>query len=183
MTEITDQEAIRRVLAGEREVFGVLVGRHRDRGFRYAMHLLGNAEDAEDALQESFLRAFRSLRRCRDPERFQSWFFRILVNRCRTSGGRRKVRGEREMVLVVDPPASTATSPTADDLAWRESIREALGRLPVDQREAFLLRHVEGVGYEEMRALTGTGVSALKMRVKRACDMLRAHLRDMDHAD
>jgi RNA polymerase sigma-70 factor (ECF subfamily) len=66
----------------------------------------------------------------------------------------------------------------ADGFAWHDAIARALADLPPDQREAFLLRHVEDVSYEEMASLTGAGVSALKMRVKRACDTLRDRLKD-----
>ncbi|HJS47464.1 MAG TPA: RNA polymerase sigma factor [Gemmatimonadales bacterium] len=177
MTEVTDGAVVARVLAGEVDAFAILVGRHRDRGFRYALHLLGNTEDAEDALQESLLRAFRALRRCRDPERFDAWFFRILVNRCRTRGARRKALEGRE-ILDPDGLATGRVESRADGFAWHDAIAQALGELPADQREAFLLRHVEDVSYEDMSALTGVGVSALKMRVKRACDTLRDRLKD-----
>jgi RNA polymerase sigma-70 factor (ECF subfamily) len=63
--------------------------------------------------------------------------------------------------------------------AWREEIQRALLMLEEDQREAFLLKHVEELGYEEMAELTGVGVSALKMRVKRACERLRALLQEV----
>jgi RNA polymerase sigma-70 factor (ECF subfamily) len=177
VTEITDGVAVARVLAGDVNAFALLVARHRDRGFRYALHLLGNTQDAEDALQESFLRAFRALRRCREPERFDAWFFRILVNRCRTGGARRKTLEGRELL---DPEGQHAgrVESRADGFAWHDAIARALAVLPPDQREAFLLRHVEDVSYEEMSVLTGAGVSALKMRVKRACDTLRDRLKD-----
>lgn len=177
MTELTDGEVIARVLGGDVDAFGLLVSRHRDRGYRYALHLLGNPQDAEDALQESFLRAFRALRRCREPDRFDAWFFRILVNRCRTGGARRRTLEGRE---VPDPDglATGRVEPWAEGFAWRDAINGALAELPADQREAFLLRHVEDVGYEEMSAMTGAGISALKMRVKRACDALRDRLRE-----
>lgn len=177
MTEVTDGGVVARVLAGDVDAFAILVARHRDRGFRYALHLLGNTQDAEDALQESFLRAYRALRRCREPERFDAWFFRILVNRCRTGGARRRTLEGRE-VLDPDGRVTGRVEPRADGLAWQDAISHALAGLPPEQREAFLLRHVEDVGYEEMSALTGVGVSALKMRVKRACDALRDRLKD-----
>jgi RNA polymerase sigma-70 factor (ECF subfamily) len=66
-----------------------------------------------------------------------------------------------------------------DAAAWREEIQAALGRLDPAQREAFLLKHVEELSYEEMTELTGVGVSALKMRVKRACDRLREMLQEV----
>ena len=70
----------------------------------------------------------------------------------------------------------------AERVAWREEIEVALARLDPQQREAFLLKHVEDKSYEEMAELTGAGVSALKMRVKRACDRLRELLREVEYA-
>jgi RNA polymerase sigma-70 factor (ECF subfamily) len=68
----------------------------------------------------------------------------------------------------------------AEAAAWREVIEWALGKLDEAQREAFLLKYVEDLSYEEMAELTGVGVSALKMRVKRACDRLRVMLREVE---
>lgn len=168
---VPDAEVIRRVLLGDVEAFSILVARYRPRCARFATHMLGNREDAEEAVQETFVRAYRALHRC-DPERFGAWLFRILANRCRTYRGRR-VRRER-VVVADDAALHTASSrPVVDRGAWREEISRALQQLPLDQREAFLLKHVEELSYEEMAARTGAGVSALKMRVKRACDRLR----------
>src|SRR5919107_3071820 len=85
--ELSDAELVRRVLAGNVDAYATLVARYRDRYARYAVHMLGSREDAEEALQDAFVRAYRSLARCDDPERFGAWLFRILVNRCRTAGG------------------------------------------------------------------------------------------------
>ena len=162
-------------------MFRVLVERYRDRYARYAYHMLGNREDAEEALQDAFTRAYRSLARCEDPERFGAWLFRILVNRCRSLGAR---RGRRARTFVVDEIAlleATEEHP-AEQAAWREEIDRALQRLRADQREAFLLKYVEDLGYDEMSLLTGVGVSALKMRVMRACERLRELLSEVHHA-
>ncbi|HWP04063.1 MAG TPA: sigma-70 family RNA polymerase sigma factor, partial [Gemmatimonadaceae bacterium] len=87
----------------------------------------------------------------------------------------------RERTFVHDEVALLTASEEhpAERVAWREEIQRALARLDPEQREAFLLKHVEELGYEEMSELTGVGVSALKMRVKRACERLRAMLREV----
>ncbi|MBK6489232.1 MAG: RNA polymerase sigma factor [Gemmatimonadetes bacterium] len=173
-----DAETVAQVLAGDAAAYAVLVGRYRVQFARYATRMLGNREDAEEALQDAFLRAYRSLAKCEDPARFGSWLFRILANRCRTAGTR---RGRRERTFVRDEVALLDASEEhpEDRDAWREEIQRALLSLEEDQREAFLLKHVEELGYEEIAELTGVGVSALKMRVKRACERLRVLLHEV----
>lgn len=177
--ETTDAAIIGRVLDGDTEAFALLVARHRDRLGRFAVHMLGNHADAEEALQDAFVRAYRSLGRCEDPERFGAWLFRILANRCRTMRGR---RARRHQTFVQDEVAILTASEAHPEerSAWREEIGAALARLEPEQREAFLLKHVEGLEYEEMAKVTGAGISALKMRVKRACDRLRAMLQEVE---
>jgi RNA polymerase sigma-70 factor (ECF subfamily) len=172
---------VRRVLAGDVEAYAGLVARYRDRLGRYAVHLLGNVADAEDALQETFVRAYRGLERCATPERFGAWVFRILVNRCRTIGAQ---RARRERVVTPNDQLleDADVAHPADRLAWGEAIRWALDQLTPEQREAFLLKHVEDLSYEEMVELTGVGESALKMRVKRACETMRALLAEVERA-
>src|SRR6202022_4992484 len=92
--ESSDAELVTRVLHGDVNAYGALVSRYRDRHAPYGVHMLGNREDAEEALQDAFTRAYRSLARCEEPERFGAWLFRILVNRCRTTGARRVRRGQ-----------------------------------------------------------------------------------------
>jgi RNA polymerase sigma-70 factor (ECF subfamily) len=176
--EATDAAVIERVLAGDVDAYAVLVGRYRPRAARFAMHMLGNREDAEDAVQDAFVRAYRSLARC-DRDRFGAWLFRILVNRCRTAGAR---RGRRQQTFVADDFAleSAAVDHGEERSAWREEIDRALERLDPAQREAFLLKYGDELSYEEMAEMTGAGVSALKMRVKRACDRLRELLREVE---
>jgi RNA polymerase sigma-70 factor (ECF subfamily) len=177
----SDGVIVSRVLRGDVDAYAVLVGRYRDRYARYAFHMLGNREDAEEALQDAFTRAYRSLSRCEEPDRFGAWLFRILVNRCRTLGAR---RGRRARTFVVDEGAilDAAEEHPADRAAWREEIDRALQQLRAEQREAFLLKYVEDMGYDEMSQLTGVGVSALKMRVMRACDRLRELLSEVHSA-
>lgn len=173
----SDATVVARVLAGDSQAYAILVARYRAPCARFAARMLGSREDAEEVLQDAFVRAYRSLARCEDPERFGSWLFRILANRCRTAGTR---RGRREQTFVRDEFALLEASEEhpAERAAWREEIQRALMRLEPEQREAFLLKHVEELGYEEMAEITGVGVSALKMRVKRACERLRVLLQE-----
>ncbi len=170
--EDTDGLLVRRVLAGERQVYARLVERYRDRLGRYAVRMLGDVADAEDALQDTFVRGYRSLARCTDPERFGAWLFGILVNRCRTYAAKRT---RRQKLVVTDDiaVASASVEHTEDRDASREAIMWALDQLPEEQREAFLLKHVEELSYEEMQQVTGTRIPALKMRVFRAREELR----------
>jgi RNA polymerase sigma-70 factor (ECF subfamily) len=175
----SDAALVRRVQAGDTGAYADLVARYRDRLGRYALHMLGNREDAEEVLQDAFVRAYRSLARCDDPERFGAWLYGILVNRCRTTGARAARRARR---FVHDPVALEAAPLAAPDplTEWDDAIRWALARLPSESREAFLLKHVEELEYEDMARLTGAGVSALKMRVKRAREQLQAMLKEAE---
>jgi RNA polymerase sigma-70 factor (ECF subfamily) len=180
--EPTDATLVDRVVAGDVNAYALLVARYRDRLARYALRMLGDSRDAEEALQDAFVRAHRSIARCDNPERFDAWLFSILVNRCRTAGAR---RARQERTFVRDEVSireatrdGEGASVAAEREAWRTEIARALAQLEAGQREAFLLKHVEDLGYDELAALTGDGVSALKMRVKRACDRLRELLRE-----
>ncbi len=175
----SDGSLVRRVLAGDSGAYAGLVERYRDRLGRYAMRMLGNAADAEEALQDTFVRGYRSLARCTDPERFGAWSFGILVNRCRTYGAK---RARRDQVVIADEYAlqNASVSHTADNDAWRDLIAWAIDRLSDEQREAFLLKHVEDLSYEEMQKVTGARIPALKMRVLRAREELRRLLTEAE---
>jgi RNA polymerase sigma-70 factor (ECF subfamily) len=180
-----DEEAIVRVLAGEVDAFAAIVHRYRDNYARFATRMVGSRADAEDALQLAFVRAYRALDQCRTPARFGIWFHRIVVNECRAFASRRSRRerwyaGDDAALAMVAADESSATG--EGDGPSSGEIQRALDQLPVEQREAFVLKHVEGVSYETMSELTGTGVSALKMRVKRACSRLRELLEEV-HRD
>ncbi len=174
---VPDAALVYQAQHGDLDAYAELVGRYHAGLARYALHLLGNREEAEEALQDSLLRAYRSIGRCEQPEKFRSWLTRILVNRCRTRLSRAPalVR-ENERNHALD---HAAVQPTVDQSAWSEEIQRALTALADDQREAFLLRHVEEFSYEEMAELTGASVPALKMRVSRACERLRSVLREV----
>src|SRR3954462_1828667 len=171
---------VQRPRQGAREASSPRLVRYRLRSGRYAFHLLGNESDAEEALQDAFFRAYRSIERCREPDRFGAWLFRILVNCCRTAAARRGRDAAREAPL--DAADRIGLAHPIESAISQEEIQQALAELVPEQREAFLLKHVEELSYEEMIELTGVGESALKMRVKRACARLRQLLGDRHDA-
>ena len=174
MTGSSDAELIAEVLAGNIDAFAGLVRRHQDTCARFAVRMLGSRVDADDVLQSAFMRAFRGLRGCKDPEHFGGWLYRIVVNECRTYASRQRRREQKFPSSAAAIDGAVAPGPEQEaDVDVGGHIERALGTLPSDQREAFLLKHVEEFTYEEIAEKTGVSVSALKMRVKRASDTLR----------
>ncbi|MDX2184093.1 MAG: RNA polymerase sigma factor [Gemmatimonadaceae bacterium] len=158
---------------GDRAAFAVLVERYYPRALRFASRMLGDPLDAEEAVQDAWVRVHGALPRFVDGAAFEPWFFRILANRCRTSSGK---RARYVTVVVTADVVPDSAAPVAPDDSWRDEVQRALAQLPAEQREAFLLRHVEDLSYEEIAEATGIGLSAARMRVKRACDALRLQL-------
>jgi len=171
-----DGELVRQTLAGEVDAFGVLVERYRLAFARYATGLCGDADTAADAMQEAFIRAYNSLVDCRDPDSFKPWFFRILTNQCHTARARNRPHMTLETVAAVADERS-------DDRLERNEIRRAVEAamedLTAEQREAFVLKHIEGYSYAEMSQLLHEGVDALKMRVHRARDAVKRRLEEL----
>ncbi len=171
--ELSDGVVVRRVLDGEVELFRVLVERYREKFGRYATSLVGDRDTAADAMQDAFIRAYDSLDRCQNPDRFGSWFFRILTNQCHDTRDRQRAHAD---LGEVDAVSRSETDSEVERHELAAIIAEALDELTPEQREAFVMKHVDGRSYEEIAELTGTGIDALKMRVHRARDSLRAKL-------
>ena len=171
---------------GDERAFAVVVNRYYARALRFALNMGLPREDAEEVVQDAFVRVHRNLARFRPGAAFEPWLFRILANRCRSAHARSRWWRHLESDDAVLGAIPAGGGAAADDDAVRRldterlhgEMRRALDALPVEQREAFLLRHVEDLDYHEMTRITGAGLSALKMRVKRACDTLRARLEE-----
>ncbi len=171
---------VRAAQQGDVRAFAALVDAYYARCLRFALHMLSNRGDAEEAVQDTFVRVYRALPNYAERESFEPWLFRILANRCRSAGARERRRSE--FVEFGEVPERAHDRRHDEAIAWREEIARALASLPEEQREAFLMRHVEDLTYDDMAVATGAGISALKMRVKRACDALRLRLTEDDRA-
>ena len=173
----SDTEVVARVLGGDREAFGLVIRRYETGLLRFATRMLGSRDAAADAVAEGLVRAYRHLASCRDPSRLRTWLFRIVANRCKSYLSR---RGVGDVPLEEAPPVADSTDneaslERAEQLAL---VAQALARLSPDKREAFVLKHVEGLSYQEMAAVTGERIPTLKMRVHRAREALLQVLED-----
>lgn len=167
----SDAEVVARVLGGDREAFGILIQRYEPGLLRYAARMLGSRDAAADAVAEGLVRAYRHLAGCRDPARIRTWLYRIVANRCKSHLAR-KPRADISLddaPPVADPTDNEAALERAEQLAL---VERALLKLSPEGREAFVLKHVEGMSYEEMAAATGERIPTLKMRVHRAREAL-----------
>lgn len=177
---MTDAELVIRTRAGDADAFGVLVARYYDACWRFAFHMLGERADADDVIQDSFLRAYLAIGRYDERDQFRGWLFRILTNQCRNAI---TARGRRTRRFVQDEVAIESAAAPAIGLQLgveHAALARALAQLDPQQREALLLKYAEGLEYGEMSAMTGVGESALKMRVKRGSERLRAILASFD---
>ena len=144
-----DAADVRAVLAGDVDAYTKIVDRYYDRCARFAIRMLGNRDDAEDALQATFLRAYRALGKYEEQDKFSAWLYRILTNQCRSIAAR---RSHRERVFVNEEALLLNTPDTRH--AWtgedEEFVQRVLNELDPLLREAFLLKYVEELSYEEM---------------------------------
>ncbi len=177
----SDGEILASVLAGDTERFALLVQRHQDVLFGHARAMGLDRDTAADLVQETFVRAFQRLAHCRDPERFGVWVGRILRNRCLDHLKSAAVR-KRSSLSPSLPTREGDPDREMEERNLRSALQTAIDELPPEQREAFVLRHVDGLDYGTMAELAETSISAMKMRVHRARERLRARMESIGAA-
>jgi RNA polymerase sigma-70 factor (ECF subfamily) len=182
--EPTDQAFVARVRMGDADAFRALVERHSRALFGLAYRMTGNESDAEDVVQDSFLRAYRQLGHFDERASFGSWVYRIAVNCSLDLVRARKRRSElaqpagddREDVMAALPSSDPAPDRLALSGELRQRVTQAMGRLSQTERSAFVLRHFEGMRIEDIGRALGCQPSAAKHSVFRAVQKLRRAL-------
>jgi RNA polymerase sigma-70 factor (ECF subfamily) len=178
--EGSDAAAVARAKAGDREAFRALVERHSRNVFRLAFRMTGNEEDAEDVVQETFLKAYRNLPRFAGQSEFSTWLHRIAAN-CAVDSLRRRVsRQMQERPLEASALEAAATDPTPERTLSGSEIHQrvalSLEGLSAMERAAFVLRHFEGRTIAEIGKTLGVRSGAAKNCVFRAVAKLRRDL-------
>jgi RNA polymerase sigma-70 factor, ECF subfamily len=182
-----DSELVVRAQAGDREAFGVLVLQHKDSISRVILRIIKNREDAEDEVQETFIRAYRGLSEFRGNSKFTSWLTRIAVNRALMCLRTRRHRG----ISLDHAVEREGDSLNRDIPEWRPNpeqcysqreahlnLNEELMTLPHGLRSALILKHFYGYTTEDIAKRLGISVPAVKSRVLRARRRLRVQLRE-----
>ncbi len=154
--------------AGDDGAFSELVRRNQDAVFNLAWRMTGNWHDAADIAQETFCRAYRKIHSYKPEYAFRNWVLSIGANLTKNGFRSRSRRKHMEQAAAEMQDLSPTPAPQARD----EALESALGQLPGALREALVLKHMEGMTYEEVASTLGIGVSAAKMRVARGRDEL-----------
>lgn len=183
-----DVSLIERVLGGDRRAFEPLVRRHERRVFRVTLAVLGNVEDAEEAMQDAFVKAFRHLDQFRRESRFTTWLTRIAVNEALQKRQTRKDIISLDDSRDIPEQAGEQFAPRRFE-SWRADpeqlygkqelrriVESAIQALPAIYREAFVLRDIEEMNAEEAAEAIGVTVGALKSRLLRARLIMRETL-------
>src|SRR5947207_10920323 len=182
--ELTDAGFVARARAGDADAYRVLVERHSRALFRLAYRMTGNQQDAEDVVQESFLRAYKQLGKFDERASFGTWLYRIAIN-CSLDLVRSRKRRNEQLAPAdadVDEPVLSLPSPDPDPgrLALSGEVRErvavAMNDLSASERTAFVLRHFEGMCIEDVSRVLGCQPGAAKHSVFRAVQKLRRAL-------
>ncbi len=177
---LSDEEVVRRVLSGETELFELLVRRHNPRLFRAARSILRDGHDAEEALQISYLRAWRSLSSFDGRARFATWMTAIVLRTGAEVARSRSSRQSRAHApLDAGACAHGVQAAPEQDLEGQELVRglgESIESLPEGYRTVFVLRAVQGLSTREVAEDLGLSPAAVKVRLLRARGRLQADL-------
>lgn len=185
-----DDEAklIARSLKQDSDAFGQLVERYATVIVNLAYRMVGDRTEAEDLAQETFVAAFKALPRFRADSKFSTWLYRIAANKCK-DWLRAKRPGQGVQDVDVDEALDAgvaAEERTPERLLSQQQVAEqldrAIQRLPPLYREAFVLKHVEGLSYEEMQEIVGVNADTLKMRVYKGRLQLSRELVELKEA-
>lgn len=186
-TATSDEQIVERALAGDTEAFGELVRRWERPIFALSFGMLGSAEDARDATQETFLAAFRNLRGFRGEAKVSSWLHRIAVNQCITRQRRARVRPETALEADADgkiqapqlvAPAQASPARRAERRERNEAVRRAVNALPAELREVIVMKEFEELTFQQIAETLGIPLSTVKSRLYTALKQLRMRLEE-----
>lgn len=167
------RQLVERVQDGDDAAFEELVDLDGDRCYALAYRILRDASLAEDAVQQAFVKAWRELPKLREPDKYEVWLHRLLVNACYEELRRYRRWKDRITVLPADGPAGSDPYVAADD---RDALERAFQRLSPDRRAAFVLHHDAGMPVPMIAEILGLPAGTVKSRLHYSGETLRAAL-------
>ncbi len=172
MQSEVERELIRKCRAGDARFFEPLVRAYEPAGLRVAMGIMGNRSDAQDALQEAFLKAWGNLARFDVKRPFGPWFFQILRNQCRdmlrSRQSRFNLEGADEKIELRPAPGEAGPERSRERAAARELLWKGLERIGPDHREILVLKEIEGFRYPEIAEILGIPEGTVASRLYHA---------------
>ena len=180
---LDDVAAVAQARGGDEEAFRLLVERHSRSIYRLAYRMTGKPEDAEDVVQETFVRAYRQLGRFESRSNFGTWLYRIGFNCSIDYMRARPHRESHEPQETLDRMTQPTNTPSMDDIVYAgeigERVQEALKDLSPQERAAFLMRHYQGCSIEEICGTLGLKTNAAKHSIFRAVKKMRSALKPL----
>lgn len=173
---VDDQLLVAQTLSGQTQAFGMLVERYDRAVYHLAYRTLRNQEEARDAAQEAFFKAFRSLRTFKPGSKFSTWIFAIAYHACCDRLSRKKRCANEELSDRADTAAGPEMQAIASDEARR--LRAAIAALPEKYRTAITLYHLQGRQYDEIATVLGIPIGTVKTHLFRAKEQLRRILNE-----
>ncbi len=172
------ERLVERARGGDESAFTELVDLEGDRCYAIAYRILRDVERAQDAVQQALILAWRELPRLRDPERFQPWLYRLLVNACYEEARRYRRWSLRVRTLPVDGPTVEDTTASILD---RDALERAFLKLSPEHRAVFVLHHHIGLPLASIAEVVGVPIGTVKSRLHHATRNLRAAITADDH--
>lgn len=182
MTGRTDPELIAAFRNGDEQAFNLLVVRHQERVYWAARRILGSHEDADDVVQEVFLKAYRKLRTFRGDSEFFTWLYRIAVNAALNVSRKRKLVEFFHIDALHEPAAAEDDSPEAILARSEEQalLDRAIEVLPARQKAVFVMRYNDGMKFEQIASLLGRSVGGVKSNYFHALRKVDRFLKEND---
>ncbi|QDV65298.1 RNA polymerase sigma factor [Crateriforma conspicua] len=186
MTDGVDNESdlITDALSGNRDAFATLVRRNQDRLFASMIQVTGSPDEAEEVVQEAFIRAFVKLDTFQQNSQFFTWLYRIAFNTALTRRRRQKVKISLDQARESAGHELTATTDAVDENLLRAErvtmIRVAMARLSEDHRSILVLREMEGHDYEKIAEILCISIGTVRSRLNRARRQLKQHLEQLE---
>jgi RNA polymerase sigma-70 factor (ECF subfamily) len=176
----TDHDIVRRILTGEQRAYAELVDRHKDRAMTLAVRMLKDRSEAEEALQDSFVRAFRALPAFEWKSSFSTWFYRIVFNVCSTRLSGRKnaatisIDDDDELKRIEIPSGDEAVDLHFEMSEFTGIVRKEIEKMDESYSAILTLFLVQEMSYEEIVSVTGLPIGTVKNRLFRARTLLRS---------
>jgi RNA polymerase sigma-70 factor (ECF subfamily) len=170
-------DGLARARAGDLDAFESLVRTHQDRVYNLAYRITGNHEDASDAAQDAFVRAYQALARFREDAAFSTWLHRIATNAALDLVRRRPAVPPVELPVHHPAPDDPERDAARREIGRR--VQAALANIPAEFRAAVVLRDLQGLSYEDVARVLKIPVGTVRSRISRGRDALRAQLTDL----